>query len=134
MNDDAVVAHADAVLTVDVLSNDKGDIVVSGASNSTNGTVVVRGNVVQYRPRAGFIGADAFVYTVVDESGTEHHATVTVSVLGTNVFQSAPADPLALTGSSTGRNTMMAMTAIIVGFVLVAASGRRRKANTPPTP
>lgn len=46
-----------------------------------NGAVVLAGTVATYTPRADFIGADAFAYTVTGEGGTSSPATVTVSVV-----------------------------------------------------
>lgn len=62
---------------------------ISGVSNSitiatppANGTATVVGNVVTYRPRADYYGADSFAFTATGPGGTSAPATVTLNVAG----------------------------------------------------
>ena len=74
-------------VTINVLSNDTDDGGINPASlaivtSPVSGTAVPNGNgTVNYTPGTGFIGADAFAYTVADAQGAvSNHATVTVTV------------------------------------------------------
>ena len=87
------VANADAASTpqgqaavVRVLDNDAipaGAIVgVSAVSTPAHGTAVINANgTVTYTPAAGYFGADAFSYTIVDTNGQASTAAVTVRVV-----------------------------------------------------
>jgi len=86
VNDTASTAMNTPV-TINVLSNDTDDVGIVAASvaivtSSVSGTAVPTENgTVTYTPSAGFIGADAFTYTVADaQSAVSNHATVTVTV------------------------------------------------------
>lgn len=50
------------------------------ATNGTNGTSSVAGNVVTYTPATGFSGTDSFTYTATGPGGTSAPGTVTVTV------------------------------------------------------
>ncbi|SDG17401.1 Ig-like domain-containing protein [Pelagibacterium luteolum] len=115
---DAPVANADsafvqvgASVVVPVLLNDvdvDGDaLTVTGfAVAPQHGTAVVNGNgTVTYTPSAGYVGVDAFIYTISDGKGGSASATVTVNVT------EQPDDPLhasyiatAISGSTSARH------------------------------
>ncbi|KAG1647782.1 hypothetical protein GQR58_030335 [Nymphon striatum] len=87
--DDAVATTEDTPVTI-VLANDN-DIPTSGTfttTNPTNGTVVINDNGtpdpsddnVTYTPTTGYIGVDAFTYTICDSIGNCSTATVTIVV------------------------------------------------------
>ncbi|MCE8546801.1 tandem-95 repeat protein [Ruegeria pomeroyi] len=87
--DDTVSVAEDGSVSIAVLGNDSdpdGDsLVVSGASDPANGSVVVNAdNTLSYTPDANFTGTDSFVYTVSDGNGGADTATVTVTVTGVN--------------------------------------------------
>ncbi len=71
-------------VSLDLASNDSdpdGDVVyVCASSVPTNGSLTMIGNMAYYTPNAGFVGSDAFTYTLCDGNGGEDTATVTVSV------------------------------------------------------
>ena len=88
--DDAVATTEDTPVSIDVLANDN-DIPTSGTfttTNPTNGTVVINDNGtsdpsddnVTYTPTTGYIGVDAFTYTICDSLGNCSTATVTIVV------------------------------------------------------
>ena len=82
--DDAAATRAGDPVTVAVLTNDRdpdGDaLAVASASAPQNGRAVVEGGAVRYTPDPGFVGTDAFAYTVSDGNGGAAAATVTVTV------------------------------------------------------
>lgn len=88
--DDAVATTEDTSVSIDVLVNDN-DIPTSGTfttTNPTNGTVVINDNGtpdpsddnVTYTPTTGYVGVDAFTYTICDSLGNCSTATVTIVV------------------------------------------------------
>ncbi|QIL82711.1 midcut-by-XrtH protein [Diaphorobacter sp. HDW4A] len=85
-NDDTVSTDESTAVTIAVRSNDTdadGDALqVAGVTQGANGSVVidaVTGNPI-YTPNAGFVGSDAFTYTVSDSHGGTSSASVTVIV------------------------------------------------------
>ena len=82
--DDVGNATAGASVVLDVLDNDSdpdGDpLVVVGVTPPANGVVAFDGASVTYSPAAGFVGTDAFTYTIEDGRGGSATATVTVTV------------------------------------------------------
>ena len=83
--DDATSTRAGQPTTIAVLANDRdvdGDaLTVASVSSPPNGQAVVQGGAVLYTPDPGFVGTDAFGYTVSDGAGGADGATVTVTVL-----------------------------------------------------
>ncbi|WP_255444003.1 gliding motility-associated C-terminal domain-containing protein [Robiginitalea sp. SC105] len=89
--DDAMATTENTPVQWDVMSNDN-DLPASGTVTSTaptNGTVVwddggtpgdPRNYIPTYTPDFGFVGSDAFTYTVCDDLGNCSTATVTVIV------------------------------------------------------
>ena len=89
---DAAVANNDSVQTspglevaIDVLANDTGtDLTIESfqARSVRGGTVTpLEGDLLNYRPGAGFIGTDQFTYVAQDGAGVKtKRATVTVTV------------------------------------------------------
>lgn len=61
----------------------------------THGNVVITGTAMTYQPAAGYAGADSFVYTASNASGTSSPATVSVTV-------SDPVITIAASGALTG--------------------------------
>jgi Metallo-peptidase family M12/PA14 domain/Bacterial Ig domain/Right handed beta helix region/FlgD Ig-like domain len=84
--DDRAVAVRNGSTTVRVLENDFDancqSISVGGYASTTppGGTVSLSGDALVYRPAPGFVGQDAFPYTVRDGVGAQSTATVTVDV------------------------------------------------------
>ncbi|NND60857.1 MAG: tandem-95 repeat protein [Gammaproteobacteria bacterium] len=94
---DQAETDEDTAVTINVLANDSDPdsdpLVVSNATNGTNGSVVVNGdNTVTYTPEAGFTGNDSFTYTVSDGRGGFANAMVFVTV---NPVQVENRDPVA---------------------------------------
>ncbi|MPZ49637.1 MAG: tandem-95 repeat protein, partial [Dehalococcoidia bacterium] len=83
-------------VTINVLANDLGDgLTVTTVGTPSNGSVVINADgTVTYTPAAGFVGLDAFSYTITDEDGLSSSATVTVLV--TPVMEPPPVGPLAV--------------------------------------
>ncbi len=75
----------DTPVTIDVLTNDVGmdnppfNVTVSAAPANGTTTVGVDGSIV-YRPDAGYVGNDSFLYRVQDALGNTSIATATVRV------------------------------------------------------
>jgi hypothetical protein len=86
--EDEATTERDTPVVIDVLANDSdpdGDpLSVTAVSQGANGTVTINGpgpdNDVTYTPDGGFVGADAFEYTVSDGRGGEAVGRVTVTV------------------------------------------------------
>ena len=82
--DDGGNATVGTAVVLDVLDNDSdpdGDpLAIVGVSPAANGVVVFDATSVTYTPAAGFVGADAFTYTIEDGRGGSASATVTVTV------------------------------------------------------
>ena len=83
--DDAAPTAVDAVVTIDVLSNDgdpNGDpVAVAAVTQGASGTVVINpDDTVSYTPNGGFSGVDSFTYTAGDGNGGTDSATATVYV------------------------------------------------------
>ena len=110
--DDAVTATADtpadfaaAALLANDTDPDGDKLVLVGVTptytTAAGGTVRLYGSVVKYTPPAGFIGADAFTYTVSDGSTRQSGGTVRVNVLPVNQLPAAVDDTVTTeTGSS----------------------------------
>ncbi len=103
--DDERSTPMDTPVTVDVLANDDdpdGEILtVTAWTDPTSGTIVDNGDgTVTYTPDVGFVGDDSFTYTVVDPSGEEAMATVTIHV-GDGNTNPAPIDDVATTDEET---------------------------------
>ena len=95
---DQATTLAGLATDVNVLANDSdpdGDpIRVSGVSQPASGTVAINGGLsVVYTPAAGFVGSDAFTYTITDDRGGFATATVIVTVnLAPNLAPTAAPD------------------------------------------
>lgn len=89
-DDSFTVAEDSEVEQFSVLDNDFDPdalpLNISGINNGPgNGVANIRnGRLIEYRPRAGFVGQDQFTYTVVDSGGLTATAVVTITVTNTN--------------------------------------------------
>ncbi|MEU4687190.1 Ig-like domain-containing protein [Actinoplanes sp. NPDC023714] len=82
---DSVATDSATAVTIPVLDNDtdpNGDALsVSATTAPAHGTVVrTAAGTLVYTPAPGFVGIDAFTYTVVDPAGLSDTTTVTVTV------------------------------------------------------
>ncbi|QPH54877.1 Ig-like domain-containing protein [Pontivivens ytuae] len=81
---DAATVDAGGTVRIDVLDNDTdadGDpLTITDVTAPANGTAVIEGGTVVYKPAAGFSGDDAFRYTVSDGQGNTDTAIVDVTV------------------------------------------------------
>ena len=82
---DAVATNQNTALTFDPRGNDgdpDGDVLtVSTVGAASHGTVVNNGTSITYTPAAGYVGADAFTYTISDGKGGTATAAVVVTVV-----------------------------------------------------
>jgi hypothetical protein len=85
--DDTATTNEHTAVTITVVANDSdpdGDpITVSSVTQGSHGTVgipFVSGGTVTYTPVNGFVGTDAFTYTISDGRGGSATANVTVTV------------------------------------------------------
>ncbi|TWT55028.1 hypothetical protein Pla22_26820 [Rubripirellula amarantea] len=77
---DSVVAIQDTAVFVPVLDNDlpSGDVEVIGFSDPANGNATVNANgQIEYTPTSGFLGTDAFDYTIALKSTELTNAEIT---------------------------------------------------------
>jgi hypothetical protein len=101
----APVANADTVSLVqdhtalfDVLANDVGSgitltsVTSSGADAPQYGTAIIQDGKVLYTPVAGYIGPDAFTYTITGQTGLTSTGSVNVAVVSAVVAPTAGAD------------------------------------------
>jgi len=83
-NDDIVVVNEDSTLLIDVLINDndvEGDtIIITGFTQSLNGSVVQEGDSLRYTPYANFNGSDSFTYTIGDGHGGSETGIVIITI------------------------------------------------------
>lgn len=88
--DDSASTLPGQAVTITVLANDSDpdgdDLAVSTITTPGRGVAVINGaSAIEYTPAAGFAGVDTFTYTLVDASGGESTASVTVNVRGAQV-------------------------------------------------
>ncbi len=105
---DSVSTHADVPVVIDALDNDSfsnSDQTITGVTAAAHGTVTIENNTLVYRPNAGYVGCDTFVYTVTSGGKTET-ATVTVDV--TNVAPRLTSVPTISTPEDTTLNSTAA--------------------------
>ncbi len=85
--DDAATTQRDTPVTVNVIANDTdsdGDpLSVTDVSQPAHGTAADNGDgTVTYTPVSGYVGSDAFEYTISDRRGGTSTAKVTIDVTG----------------------------------------------------
>ena len=85
---DAFTVDQDSIAnSFNVLVNDSdpdGDtLTITAVGSPSRGTATIVGNRISYTPAAGFVGSDAFNYTISDGRGGSASATVTVTVRAT---------------------------------------------------
>lgn len=117
VNDQATVT-ADGVVSIAVMNNDQIPTSVAaflgGVSTPANGAVTISDSgtpnnklddVLIYRPKAGFVGSDAFTYTITDGLGKTSVATVQVTV--TSATSALGIVNLSATNISEGQTTTL---------------------------
>ena len=81
VSSNSVVGVLVSVLANDSSSPDTGEtLTVTGVGPATSGVVTIVGSQVRYVPSPGFVGQDAFTYTISDGNGGTASATVTIDV------------------------------------------------------
>ena len=81
-DDEITVLRNSDLTSIDVLSNDTGEnLVITGVTGASNGTVTTDGSTISYQPNQGFIGVDTVVYTIENANGTTSTATLTINVI-----------------------------------------------------
>ncbi|WP_169727416.1 Ig-like domain-containing protein [Granulosicoccus antarcticus] len=126
--------------TFDVLANDSGDgLTLISVSDSSNATITIIDNEVNYRPDYGFYGRDTFVYVLQDSSGEQFTGNVVVDVIRfsdlnqNDVNDYAECDCTDLTlqtgvnGSGVGSLSLFGTWVLLMGVGVRRL--RRRKAN-----
>lgn len=89
--DDTAVTSVGEPVLIDVLDNDTdpdgsaAELAVASTTDPANGSVVIVGRQVEYRPDAGFVGTDTFDYVVMDPDELTDTGTVTVTVTAGNL-------------------------------------------------
>ncbi|MEX1022748.1 MAG: Ig-like domain-containing protein, partial [Dehalococcoidia bacterium] len=81
--DDEATTDAGESVSVDVLDNDStehGTLAVTAVTQGADGSVAIDDGAAVYTPDAGFVGVDAFTYSVENGLGGSATATVTVTV------------------------------------------------------
>ncbi len=123
--DSATLAQDDSVL-IDVLANDNGSgLALLSVTQPAHGAAVLEAGKIRYTPTAGYVGLDAFTYTVVDAfDGT---ATVQVGLTVTAVAPTAGADSGAVVQ---GRSVLLDLLANDGGTGLVLTSVGRPNHGT----
>src|SRR6266540_1492679 len=86
---DAFTVEADSSATAfDVLANDSdpdGDaIALATLTAPAHGTATIAGGRIAYTPSPGYVGADAFIYTIRDAQGLTATTSVAITVVRTN--------------------------------------------------
>lgn len=84
-NDDFFISPANTAVTLDVLSNDTGDMPLAVALTMLpqQGNAVINANgTIQYTPVANFVGSDSFVYSITDAADQTATATVFLNIEG----------------------------------------------------
>jgi len=78
---DVSVTAVDVPISINVLANDIGvEIMITGFTEPTNGSVQFVDGELVYTPNAGFMGVDFFTYTITDLFGQTAEALVTITV------------------------------------------------------
>jgi hypothetical protein len=86
---DSASVSAGSSKSIDVLANDHGSaLVITGATDGTNGTVTIVGGALSYTAGADYSGTDTFTYDMSDGLNTAE-ATVTMTVTPVAVDDSA---------------------------------------------
>lgn len=82
--DDQDSTFVETPILLDLLANDldiDGDTLsITAVGNAAHGTVAIEDGQVRYSPAAGFVGADAFTYTISDGAGGTSQAISSISV------------------------------------------------------
>ncbi len=81
---DVAKTMVDIPVTIDVLANDANPdgiaLTITNVTAPANGTAVLQDGKIVYTPKAGWMGDDAFAYTIADGMGGTSTATVAVRV------------------------------------------------------
>jgi hypothetical protein len=136
-NDKVKVSVNSSNNVLDVLDNDahshsKRPLAVTAVTMPDHGFATIAGDgSVTYTPEAGFAGEDSFVYTMVDATGAESTAVVTISVKGNDhdmeLAATAAGDPASADVGDAF--VARALPAILRSRVRVRARTRTRRAN-----
>jgi hypothetical protein len=90
-NDDSITTPVDVPVDIFVRDNDSDPdfdvLIITAATDGTNGTVANNGSHVTYTPSAGFQGVDSFDYTISDGNGETSSASVSVAVFSSPFFK-----------------------------------------------
>jgi hypothetical protein len=109
--DDNAETTKGAAVDIDVLGNDSpATAVIDSVTDPPNGTTAIVSGKVRYTPTSGFIGSDAFSYTIREPGGTTDTATVSVQVTDPGTGPPpGPAEPTTATTITLTNNTYAAL-------------------------
>jgi gliding motility-associated-like protein len=85
---DTVTIHENSQITIDInllVNNASGALSTTVIFPATNGSAIVSGSNVIYRPQQNFYGVDSFKYQVCDTTHACANAEVVINVQGTNL-------------------------------------------------
>lgn len=127
--DDATSTAQNKAKVVKVLGNDAAvtaPLAITSVGAPAHGMAVANPDgTITYTPAAGFAGTDTFTYAVRNALGGTDVATVTVTVVRSQVL----GDRLAMTGQASSVEAELGLSSLLVGGLLLLASRRRRTAN-----
>ncbi|MDA3853010.1 MAG: tandem-95 repeat protein, partial [Bacteroidales bacterium] len=100
-NADLGITNEDAVVSVDVLYNDKdidkSIISLYSVAAALHGTVIIKDKKLEYTPDSDFYGQDSFLYTIADGEGDRASAQLKITVNSISDMPTAVNDLYALT-------------------------------------
>jgi len=104
--DDTATTPQGQAVSINVLSNDDADALLSGTlTQPSSGSVSIVNDEIVYTPNASFAGTDSFTYEVIDPQGNTTVATVTVTVQDSGV-QSADDTASTISGQAVTINVL----------------------------
>jgi len=105
VNDVLSVRSGAPATLVNVLANDSDPdndpLTVTAVTMPANGSTAIAAGGINYTPRAGFVGTDAFGYTISDGSGATAQAIVTVTVTAAPIPPPPNRAPIAVDDEAT---------------------------------
>ncbi|MBX3565313.1 MAG: autotransporter domain-containing protein, partial [Sphingomonas sp.] len=125
----ATVAYNSPGTAIDLSSSITGvHTSIAIGTTPVHGTVNIAGDMITYKPTAGYYGADSFTYTATGPGGTSNAATVSLTVAAPPAPVSAPG-----TGSVAGASAVNANTSVDIDLsALVTGEYDSIAIETPP--
>jgi hypothetical protein len=132
-NPDSVNTPLETAVTVSVLSNDTSQngspLSVIGLTLPAHGSVVINSDfIITYTPASGYVGPDAFTYTISNKTGGTATATVSITVNPVSTFSTLTVNTEATIESGTNADGNIDEAALGYVSTKYSATGTRRKA------